>query len=65
MHNTAIVPGSIGAIAKSNRTSIAETFANADVVIIVDTSGSMHTNDSRGGKKGVRQKDERQDNAHA
>jgi len=46
MHNTAIVPGSIGAIAKSNRTSIAETFANADVVIIVDTSGSMHTTPS-------------------
>ena len=50
MHNTAIVPGSISAIAKSNRTSIAETFANADVVIIVDTSGSMHTTDSRGGR---------------
>lgn len=47
---SALVPGSIGAIAKSKRTSIAETFANADVVIIVDTSGSMHLTDSRGGK---------------
>lgn len=47
---SALVPGSIGAIAKSKRTSIAETFVNADVVIIVDTSGSMHLTDSRGGK---------------
>jgi Mg-chelatase subunit ChlD len=47
---TALVPGSIGAMAKQNNTSIAETFMSADAVIVVDTSGSMDTRDSRGGK---------------
>lgn len=44
----AIVPGSISAIAEQTGKSIAETFTNADVIVIVDTSGSMAANDSRG-----------------
>lgn len=46
--STAIIPGSIGAIAKQNNTSIAESFVNAACIVIVDTSGSMMSNDSRG-----------------
>ena len=50
MGNNAIVQGSLSAIAAQNNKSIAETFINADVIIIVDTSGSMGAHDSRGGK---------------
>ena len=39
--STALVKGSIAAIAKRNGTSIAESFVNADCVVIIDTSGSM------------------------
>ncbi len=46
----AIVPGSLGAIAKQEGKSLAETFVNADLVVIVDTSGSMSSHDSRGGR---------------
>jgi Mg-chelatase subunit ChlD len=49
-NQTQIVPGSLGAIAAQGNTSIAETFLNADAIIIVDTSGSMDQCDSRGGK---------------
>lgn len=48
--NTQIVAGSISAIAQQNNKSIAESFLSCDVIIIVDTSGSMSTKDSRGGK---------------
>lgn len=48
--NTQIVTGSIGALAQQGNKSIAETFINADVIVIVDTSGSMASRDSRGGK---------------
>jgi len=47
---TAIVPGSIGAIAQQSGKSLAESFVNADVVVIVDTSGSMDAHDSRDGR---------------
>lgn len=50
MTNQQIVKGSLGAIAQQNNTSIAETFLNADAVIVVDTSGSMGAHDSRGGQ---------------
>ncbi len=50
MNNTAIVQGSLSAIAQQDGKSLAETFMNADVIIIVDTSGSMGSRDSRGGK---------------
>lgn len=48
--NTQIVSGSIGALAQQSGKSIAETFISADIVVIVDVSGSMSSNDSRGGK---------------
>jgi len=47
--NTTIIPGSLGALAKQEGKSIAESFVNADLVVIVDTSGSM-SEDSRSGK---------------
>lgn len=45
-----IISGSLRSIAQQNNQSIAETFLSCDVVIVVDTSGSMGANDSRGGK---------------
>ena len=50
MNNNAIIPGSISAVAQAQNQSIAETFINADVIIIVDTSGSMDQGDSRDGR---------------
>lgn len=50
MTTNQIIPGSLSAMAAQNGKSIAESFINADAIIIVDTSGSMHANDSRGGK---------------
>jgi Mg-chelatase subunit ChlD len=47
-HN--LVAGSLYEIAKKNNQSIAETFINCDVVILVDTSGSMSASDSRDGQ---------------
>lgn len=47
---TALVPGSLGAIAKQTGASLAETFLNASCIVICDTSGSMAARDSRGGK---------------
>lgn len=44
-----IVVGSISAIAHQTNKSIAETFISCDCIVIVDTSGSMAQNDSRGG----------------
>lgn len=38
---TALVPGSLQAIAKQQNQSIAETFLGADAIILVDVSGSM------------------------
>ncbi|MEA4811177.1 MAG: vWA domain-containing protein [Anaerolineaceae bacterium] len=50
MNERQIVPGSISAVAKSTGKSIAELFTNAEVVTIVDVSGSMSDRDSTGGK---------------
>lgn len=50
MSNNAIVQGSMSAIAQQSGKSIAETFISANAIIIVDTSSSMHIDDSRGGK---------------
>jgi len=47
----ALVPGSIGALAQQQNVSIAESFLSADVIILVDVSGSMHAADSRGGRR--------------
>lgn len=43
----AIVPGSLSAISARSGGSLAESFVSADVVVLVDTSGSMHAKDSR------------------
>ena len=48
---TAIIPGSLGAIAAQNNQSIAETFLGCDVVILIDTSGSMGSHDSQDGNR--------------
>lgn len=48
--NTQITVGSIADLAQKSSTSIAESFLSADVVIVVDTSGSMDARDSRGGR---------------
>jgi len=48
---TAIVPGSLGAMAQGAGTSLAEAFLGADVLVLVDVSGSMATPDSRGGQR--------------
>jgi hypothetical protein len=50
MTQTAVIPGSLAFVATQAHQSIAESFVNADAVIIVDTSGSMMTNDSRDGQ---------------
>lgn len=42
-----IVVGSIAALAEQSNTSIAESFLSADVIILVDVSGSMNARDSR------------------
>ena len=46
--NNAIIPGSMSSIAQASHQSLAETFLSVDVIIIVDTSGSMDQHDSRG-----------------
>lgn len=48
--NAHIIKGSLGAIAHEQGKSIAESFVNADAIIIVDTSGSMTACDSRDGR---------------
>jgi Mg-chelatase subunit ChlD len=50
MTQTAIIPGSLLFVATQSRQSIAESFVNADAVILVDVSGSMERCDSRGGR---------------
>lgn len=46
-----IVPGSLADLMRQNNTSIAESFLNVDVIVIVDVSGSMNTPDARGNQK--------------
>lgn len=45
-----IVTGSMADIAARQNQSLAQTFVNAECVVIVDTSGSMASDDSRGNK---------------
>jgi Mg-chelatase subunit ChlD len=42
---TALVPGSLQAIAQQSNQSIAESFLSADAIVLVDTSGSMSARD--------------------
>lgn len=48
--NTAIVPGSLAALASKANQSLAESFLNVEAIVIVDVSGSMHTLDAPGNK---------------
>lgn len=48
---SAIVAGSVAAVANRSGKSIAEVFLNVDLVAIVDCSGSMDAPDSRGGRR--------------
>ena len=50
MNTTQLVKGSLSAIAQQEGKSIAESFVNADCIIICDTSGSMEAHDSRDGR---------------
>jgi Mg-chelatase subunit ChlD len=45
LSKTPPVPGSLAQQATDNHISLAETFVNADVIVIVDTSGSMGASD--------------------
>lgn len=48
--SNAIVQGSLKAISQSTGKSLAESFLSCDVILIVDNSGSMSAQDSRGGR---------------
>jgi Mg-chelatase subunit ChlD len=48
--STSLVVGSIAAVAQRDSTSIAEAFLGAEIIAIVDVSGSMRARDSRGGR---------------
>ena len=49
VRENAIVPGSLSAMANQSNQSLAETFLSADIVVIVDTSGSMGSHDAGDG----------------
>ena len=49
--DTQIITGSIGAVVQQTGKSIAESFINANCIILVDTSSSMGQNDARGGTR--------------
>lgn len=44
------VKGSLADVAKLNGKTVAESFLDADCIVIVDTSGSMESEDAPGGK---------------
>lgn len=48
--NRSVVPGSLSAVAEQNGTSLADAFMNCEIMAVVDISGSMNAQDSRGGK---------------
>lgn len=50
MTTTALVPGSIGAVAAKTGAPLALAMMDVEAVVIVDTSGSMSAHDSRGGQ---------------
>lgn len=45
-----IVPGSLAAIAQANHASLAESFLSAEVLLLVDMSGSMCAGDAPGNR---------------
>lgn len=46
--SSAIVPGSLAAVAKAEGVGLAESFLSADAIVLVDTSGSMAARDAAG-----------------
>lgn len=50
MANRAIVPGSLAAVANRDGLSLAESFLNCEVLVLIDQSGSMAAQDAPGGK---------------
>lgn len=50
MTTNAITVGSLAAIANRDGLSLAESFLNCDVLVLIDQSGSMTTKDAPGGK---------------
>lgn len=50
MTNHAIVPGSIAAVANRDGLSLAESFLNCEVIVLIDQSGSMSAEDAPGGR---------------
>lgn len=50
MTQSSIIPGSLKALADKQNISLAESFINADAIVIVDTSGSMADQDLADGK---------------
>ena len=51
LSSTAVVPGSLGQVAQAKGESIAQAFMSCEIVALIDTSGSMAANDSRGGRQ--------------
>jgi len=45
-----IIPGSLGAVARKNNTSLAASFLDAAALVMVDVSGSMSAHDAGNGK---------------
>lgn len=50
MMTKAIVPGSLQAVANRDGLSLAESFLNCEVIVLIDQSGSMDAHDAPGGK---------------
>lgn len=48
--STALVPGSLRAIAQQEGKSLAESFLSADAIVLVDVSSSMSDRDAAGGE---------------
>ena len=49
-NNTAIVSGSLSAIANRDGMTLAESFLNCEVIVLIDQSGSMGSQDAPGGR---------------
>lgn len=47
---TALVPGSLQALAQQSGRGLAESFLSCDVIVLVDVSGSMAAPDAQGGQ---------------
>ncbi len=49
-NNTALAVGSLAAVANRDGISLAESFLNCEVLVLIDQSGSMSAKDAPGGK---------------